>query len=219
MKRVGQIANVCRRRAMCSFPKDENSKFKYWEHEYEARNARKGTTNPYYRLYESMAKQSSKLSHVDDEGRARMVDVSGKQETRRTALATARIRLGAEAFSLVRANAVKKGDVLSVSQLAGVMGAKRTSDLIPLCHPIALTSVDMRLKLSEDNDSVLVECEARCDGKTGVEMEALVGASVAALTVYDMCKAVDKGIVIEEVRLARKTGGKSGDYVASDDKK
>ena len=165
-------------------------------------------------LVETGARRSSGaggLSHVDSDGKARMVDVSAKRATARTAVAAATVELGAEAFALVRANAMAKGDVLAVSQLAGVMGAKRTSDLIPLCHPLPLDQVDVRLTLEEPS-RVKVLCTARTTGRTGVEMEALTGASVAALAVYDMCKAVTKGIVIEDVKLVSKTGGKSGDY-------
>lgn len=153
--------------------------------------------------------EDSSLSHVDQDGKAKMVDVSGKIPSQREAIAKAKIVVGAQAFQLVEAQEMKKGDVLTVSQLAGIMGAKRTSDLIPLCHPIALSSVNVRLQLRRDDFSVEVTCIAKCQGQTGVEMEALTGASIAALTVYDMCKAVSKEMVIKEVYLAKKSGGKS----------
>lgn len=155
---------------------------------------------------------SSDLSHVDTDGKASMVDVGKKKETRRSALASASIRIGRETFELVKANQMKKGDVLTVSQLAGIMGAKQTSSLIPLCHPLLIDKVGVELKLNEDCCSVDILCEVNVCGKTGVEMEALTGASVAALTVYDMCKAVTKDMVIGEVKLVKKSGGKSGDF-------
>jgi len=218
--------HICRHhrtRCYSDFPKDDHSKFKYWEQEYSA--ARKNDDvaederddDAYHSMYEGKAKGALLLSHVDSEGRAKMVDVSHKSDTVRTAVARARVELGREAFDLVRNNAVAKGDVLSVAQISGIMGAKKTSDLIPLCHPLPLSSVDVTLKLDEEAAAVEVECEARCTGKTGVEMEAMVGASVAALAVYDMCKAVDKGITIREVKLVRKSGGKSGVYEAKVD--
>jgi len=143
-----------------------------------------------------------------------MVDVSAKRETRRRAVASARVRIGARAFQLVKQNGLSKGDVLTVSEIAGVMGVKRTSDLIPLCH--SLSGVDLaRVEASldeNDGESVLLKCEVSVQGRTGVEMEALTGVSTAALTVYDMCKAVNKEIVIEGIRLEMKTGGESGDF-------
>ena len=148
------------------------------------------------------------LTHVDRDGRARMVDVGGKRETRRVAVATARVVLGSGVTRLVTENV--KGDVLTVAELAGVMAAKATAALIPLCHPVALTHVDVRLAVR--GDGVDVSATAVAYGRTGVEMEALVAASVAALTVYDMCKAASHDIVITDVRLERKTGGRSGEY-------
>lgn len=218
-RRIYNVMVMMRRKFSSSdFSQDENSSLKYWESEYNAkRNDSEEDKDPYYAMYEknaAAADAAATLSHVDSNGKAKMVDVSGKSETTRAAVAGARVRLGRTAFDLVRTNAVAKGDVLTVSQLAGIMGAKRTSDLIPLCHPLPLSSVDVRLRLEDADASISIECEAKCVGRTGVEMEAMVGASVAALTVYDMCKAVDKGIVIEEVRLLKKTGGKSGEYVA-----
>ncbi|XP_059095284.1 cyclic pyranopterin monophosphate synthase-like [Tigriopus californicus] len=151
----------------------------------------------------------SNLSHIDAEGKAKMVDVSAKPPSQREAVAKAKIVVGAQAFQLVEAQEMKKGDVLTVSQLAGIMGAKRTGDLIPLCHPVALSSVNVKLQLQREDFSVEITCVAKCQGQTGVEMEALTGATIAALTVYDMCKAVSKQMVIQEVYLAKKTGGKS----------
>ena len=142
------------------------------------------------------------LSHVDDAGRARMVDVGGKPEQRRTAKAAGRIDLAGETVSLIRDNQIKKGDVLTVAQVAGIQAAKKTPGLIPLCHPLTLDKVDVVLRLVEGG--VEAESEVRCIGRTGVEMEALTAVSVALLTVYDMCKAVDKGMVIRDVRLVEK---------------
>jgi len=152
-----------------------------------------------------------RLSHVDRSGRPRMVDVSAKPDTARRAVAEALVALSQETLSLVIDGRNAKGDVLTVAELAGVMGAKRTSDLIPLCHPIPLTHVDVAIRL-RGRDAAVVTCSARCVGQTGVEMEAMTGACVAALTLYDMCKALDRGIVVESVRLIEKSGGKSGPY-------
>jgi cyclic pyranopterin phosphate synthase len=143
-----------------------------------------------------------KLSHIDAAGKARMVDVGGKAVERRMARAAGRIRLSTEARRQIKANAMKKGDVLSVAQVAGIQAAKRTSDLIPLCHPLLLDHIAVRLSLT--GTGVSAESEISCAGRTGVEMEALAAVSVALLTVYDMCKAVDKGMVIEDVRLLEK---------------
>lgn len=154
----------------------------------------------------------AELTHFNDAGRARMVDVSGKDETLRTAVAGATVRLSGETFALVAAGKMKKGDVLAVAQVAGIMAAKKTSELIPMCHPITLTGVDIDFALDAAAGTVAVTATARCKGETGVEMEALTAASAAALTIYDMCKAVQRDIVITDVRLLKKTGGKSGDY-------
>ena len=143
------------------------------------------------------------LTHVDEEGRARMVDVGAKPEVRRRAVAAGRIDLAPDTVARIRANEMKKGDVLTVAQVAGIQAAKRCADLIPLCHPLPLTSVDVRLEL--DDRGVAVSGTAACTGRTGVEMEALTGVSVALLTVYDMCKAVDKGMVLRDIRLVEKT--------------
>ena len=145
----------------------------------------------------------SELSHVDESGKARMVDVSQKKDQLRTAIARGFIRLGAETVQLIRENQVKKGDVLTVAQIAGIQGGKKTSELIPLCHPLPITKIDVLTKLEENG--VTVTSEARCIGQTGVEMEALTAVSVALLTIYDMCKAVDKEMVIGEVKLLEKT--------------
>ena len=154
----------------------------------------------------------SDFTHFDDAGNARMVDVGQKPPTRRTATAAARVLVNEATFALIRDGGVKKGDVLSVAQLAGVMGAKRTPDLIPLCHPLALDSIDVALTLDESHLSVEILATVSCTGRTGVEMEALTAAATAALTVYDMCKAVQRDMVITDIRLVEKTGGVHGDY-------
>lgn len=151
------------------------------------------------------------FTHFDDEGRARMVYVGEKTETHRMARAMARVLVNEETFRLIKTGEMKKGDVLTVAQIAGIMGAKRTPDLIPMCHPLFLTGITLSLKLNEELCSVDIISEIKCDGKTGVEMEALTASSVAALTVYDMCKAVQKDICITEIRLLEKTGGTHGD--------
>ena len=151
------------------------------------------------------------LSHLDDEGRARMVDVGDKSVTDREAMARGDVSLQPETLRLIKEGLMKKGDVLTIAQLAGIMGAKRTSDLIPLCHPLPLDQVNVDLELDESNSRIAITATARTSAKTGVEMEALTAVSVAALTVYDMCKSVDRGIRIENVRLVRKRGGQSGD--------
>lgn len=151
-----------------------------------------------------------RLSHVDDAGRARMVDVSAKPDTRREAAARGRIVMRRETLALIAQHGLPKGDVLAVAQIAGVMAAKRTHDLIPMCHPLALTGISVELRADEQHSCVEIEATVRTTGKTGVEMEALTAVTVAALTVYDMCKAADRGMRIEQVRLVRKSGGKSG---------
>ena len=152
------------------------------------------------------------LTHLDDTGAARMVDVGGKAATAREATATGRITLSPAALALVNDAAAKKGDVLAVARIAGIMGAKRTADLIPLCHPLPLTKVSVDLR--PDTDGITVTAIAATEGKTGVEMEALTACSVALLTVYDMVKAVDREMVIDGVRLLAKSGGRSGDWTA-----
>ncbi|HEU4700697.1 MAG TPA: cyclic pyranopterin monophosphate synthase MoaC [Gemmatimonadales bacterium] len=156
--------------------------------------------------------ETGRLTHLDAEGRARMVDVSEKPVTARTAIAEGAVRMSREAYALVAAHGVKKGDVLAVAELAGVMGAKRTGELIPLCHPLALDQVEVRARLDAALPGVRLEATARTSGRTGVEMEALTAVTIAALTVYDMVKAVDRAMSIEAVRLVAKTGGTRGDW-------
>ncbi len=154
------------------------------------------------------------LTHFNGQGRARMVDVSDKEETLRTAEAEAFVALAPETLAMIREGSLRKGDVLAVAQVAGIMAAKRTGDLIPMCHPLRLTGVDIDFALQEEPAGVAIRSFVKCRGETGVEMEALTAVSAAALTVYDMCKAVQKDMTIEGIRLVRKTGGKSGDYTA-----
>jgi cyclic pyranopterin phosphate synthase len=154
------------------------------------------------------------FTHFDAEGKAVMVDVSDKEVTERVAEARGSVVMQPATLQMIRDGGVKKGDVLSVARLAGIMGAKRTPDLIPLCHPLALTSVKVDLTLDEERSAVDITATCKLKGRTGVEMEALTAVAVAALTVYDMCKAVDRGMRITEVRLTRKDGGKSGRYEA-----
>ena len=156
----------------------------------------------------------SALTHFDSEGNARMVDVSEKSETERVATAKGAVLMSPETLRLIRSGGVKKGDVLSVAQLAGIMGAKRTPDLIPLCHPLSLSSVTVELSLNEAKSAVEITATCKLKGRTGVEMEALTAVSVAALTVYDMVKAADKGLRITDIRLTHKSGGKSGTFEA-----
>ncbi|MBC6416867.1 MAG: cyclic pyranopterin monophosphate synthase MoaC [Rhodospirillales bacterium] len=154
----------------------------------------------------------SGFTHFDEAGRAAMVDVGTKAETERTATARGEVTMAAETFELVAAGCMGKGDVLGVARLAGIMAAKRTPELIPLCHPLALTSIKVDLNLDEARKAVLIEARCKLKGRTGVEMEALTAVSVAALTIYDMCKAVDRGMIIGAVRLIEKSGGKSGHF-------
>lgn len=157
-------------------------------------------------------KSKPRLTHLDAAGNARMVDVSDKDVTARIATAKGTIRMAPATLALIREGGFKKGDVLSIARLAGIMGAKRTSELIPLCHPLALTSVKVDLAVSSKGDGIDITATCKIDAKTGIEMEALTAVSVAALTVYDMCKAVDRGMVIGDIRLVHKSGGKSGTY-------
>lgn len=152
------------------------------------------------------------FTHFNDQGRARMVDVGAKEPTRRTAAAGVRVLVSRETFDLIRSGGVKKGDVLTVAQIAGIMGAKRTPELIPMCHPVQVDGIDLALALDEERCSVEITATVSCAGRTGVEMEALTAASTAALTVYDMCKAVQRDMVITDLRLLSKTGGVHGDY-------
>jgi cyclic pyranopterin phosphate synthase len=157
----------------------------------------------------------SDLSHFDESGASRMVDVGAKPVTVRAARASARVRMLADTVRLIRDRKLAKGDVLEVARLAGIQAAKRTWELIPLCHPLPLDGVDVRLEFDGD-DGVRIEVTARATARTGVEMEALTAASVAALTIYDMCKSVDRGITIEQIRLEEKLGGKSGHFTRND---
>jgi len=154
----------------------------------------------------------TQMTHLDDQGQARMVDVGAKGESEREAVAASRVRMRSETLALLRAGDLPKGDVLGTARVAGIMAAKRTSDLIPLCHPLLLTHVGIEFTFGEEFPSVEITATVRCRGRTGVEMEALTAASVAALTIYDMAKAVERGMVIEGIRLLEKRGGKSGEW-------
>jgi cyclic pyranopterin phosphate synthase len=156
---------------------------------------------------------TAEFTHLDESGRARMVDVSDKDVTRREATARAIVLMERSTAELIASGGVKKGDVLAVAQVAGVMAAKRTPDLIPLCHPLPISGVDMAFDLDVENARLEIRATVRVTSRTGVEMEALTAASVAALTVYDMCKAVDRGMTISEVQLLHKAGGKSGEFI------
>jgi len=155
----------------------------------------------------------SELTHLDEHGRARMVDVGAKAETERVATARAEVRMEPTTLALIQSGGVPKGDVIGVARVAGIMAAKKTGELIPLCHPLPITSASVDFRFDETGSRVLIEARVATVGKTGVEMEALTACSVAALTIYDMAKAVDKAMVVGAVRLVRKTGGKSGTYV------
>ena len=155
------------------------------------------------------------FTHFNEQGRAKMVDVGEKPVTVRTAVAAARVLVNEQTFALIRSGGMKKGDVLTVAQIAGVMGAKRTPELIPMCHPILIDGIDLKLSLDETRCSVEIRASVSCAGRTGVEMEALTAAATAALTVYDMCKAVQKDMVVTDLRLLRKSGGVHGDFERS----
>ena len=157
----------------------------------------------------------SGFTHFDEQGNARMVDVGGKEVTERVATAQGSVLMQPATIALIRQGGIKKGDVLSVARLAGIMGAKRTPDLIPLCHPLSLSSVTVDLSVDEARNAVDITATCKLSGKTGVEMEALTAVSIAALTVYDMCKAVDKAMRLTDIRLTHKGGGKSGTYEGS----
>ena len=159
----------------------------------------------------------SEFSHFDDKGRARMVDVSSKSVTERTAVAAGRIYIKNEIMELIKSGGVKKGDVLGTAQIGGIMGAKRVPDIIPMCHPVIISGVDIDLRLDEERSCVEISASVSCTGQTGVEMEALTAVSIAALTVYDMCKAIQKDMVISDIRLLKKTGGKSGEYFGGEE--
>lgn len=153
------------------------------------------------------------FTHFDERGSARMVNVGDKSETKRVAVAAGRVLVNRKTFDLIRSGGVRKGDVLTVAQVAGIMGAKRTPELVPMCHPVMLSGVDLALYLNEEMLSVEIEATTSCTGQTGVEMEALTAVAAAALTVYDMCKAVQRDMVIDDIRLMKKSGGQSGDFV------
>lgn len=153
------------------------------------------------------------FSHFDEDGNAVMVDVSGKEITQRRALAEGKIRVSREVFEAIAGRKVKKGDVLTVAQVAGIMGTKRTAELIPMCHLLNLTNSEVRFEMNSEELEIKAFCQVKTEGKTGVEMEALTGVSTALLTIYDMCKAIDKRMVIEEIHLCEKSGGKSGTFM------
>ena len=157
-----------------------------------------------------------RLTHIDGQGVARMVDVGNKPDNERIAVAAGVVYMKPETLDLIKRGAIKKGDVLTIARIAGVMGAKRTSELIPLCHPLPLTHIDVDTELDDDNHAVLIRATAKTRGKTGVEMEALTAVNVAALTIYDMAKAVDREMRISDIRLLEKRGGVHGDYVAEE---
>ena len=158
------------------------------------------------------------FTHFNEQGRAKMVDVGEKPVSDRTAVAAARVLVNEHTFELIKSGGMKKGDVLTVAQIAGVMGAKRTPDIIPMCHPILIDGINLRLTLDDERKSVEIEASVSCGGKTGVEMEALTAVSTAALTVYDMCKAVQKDMVITDIRLLKKAGGVHGDFERGEDR-
>lgn len=153
-----------------------------------------------------------KLTHFDDEGRSRMVDVSNKKITRREAVARGSVFMKPETLRLIKDHGISKGDVLGVSKIAGIMGAKRTSEIIPMCHPLSIDAIDIKFNMDEKKNRIDIEARVRVEAKTGIEMEAMTAVAVSALTIYDMCKAVDKGIVISDICLIEKRGGKSGEY-------
>ncbi len=155
----------------------------------------------------------SKLTHIDDKGQVKMVDVSDKDVTSRQARATASIKMSSEAFALVQSGEHKKGDVIATAKIAGIMAAKKTADIIPMCHPLNLSSVKIEIKPDEQNSTYIIYATCKLNAQTGVEMEALHAATTAALTIYDMCKAVDKNMLIEDIHLLEKSGGKSGNFV------
>ncbi len=159
----------------------------------------------------------NKLTHVDESGAARMVDVSEKAVTKRLARAGATVRMRPDVLAAILDNQVKKGDVLAAARIAGIMAAKQTSSLIPLCHPLAITRAEVNFTPDEAASAIHVEAAVQCDGKTGVEMEAMTAASVACLTIYDMVKAMQRDVVISDIRLLEKSGGKSGHYMAEDE--
>ena len=158
----------------------------------------------------------AKLSHLDEQGRARMVDVSEKEVTSRIAIARGTVHMRPQTLALILADKIEKGDVFSVARVAGIMAAKKTSELIPMCHPLNITSVAIELSAMENPPCVNIQATVRVSGKTGVEMEAMTAVAVAALTIYDMCKAVDREMTVGEIRLAKKSGGKSGTFIRNE---
>lgn len=162
---------------------------------------------------EKSKRRGDELTHLDEKGRARMVDVSSKRVTARTAVAQASVVMDKATLDLVLASGIEKGDVLGTARIAGIMAAKKTSELIPMCHPIAITSVEMDFEVDRKRSSIKAVATARTRDRTGIEMEALTAAAVAVLTIYDMCKAVDRGMTITEVQLLKKSGGKSGTFL------
>ena len=158
------------------------------------------------------------FTHFNEQGRAKMVNVGEKPISERTAVAAGSVLVNENTFALIRSGGMKKGDVLTTAQIAGIMGAKRTSEVIPMCHPVAVNGINLALSLNKERYAVEITAEVSCDGRTGVEMEALTAVSIAALTVYDMCKAVQKDMVITDIRLLRKTGGVHGDFIREDGK-
>lgn len=153
------------------------------------------------------------FTHFNESGKAKMVEVGEKQDTKRVAIARGTIKMNIKTLKMITQGEMKKGDVLSVAQVAGIMGAKKTSEIIPMCHNIFITGADIKFEVDEENNAIHIETEVKTTGKTGIEMEALSAVSITALTIYDMCKAVDKDMVIENIRLVKKTGGKSGEYI------
>ncbi|MEW6188823.1 MAG: cyclic pyranopterin monophosphate synthase MoaC [Actinomycetota bacterium] len=153
------------------------------------------------------------FTHFDEHGRARMVDVGEKEPTVREAIARGRVKMSPETLKLIKTGGIKKGDVLAVAQVAGIMAAKRTSELIPMCHPLQITAVDINFSMNDEYSTVEIEAVVKTRDRTGVEMEALVAVFAAALTIYDMCKAVDRAITLTDIRLVKKTGGKSGTFL------
>ena len=176
-----------------------------------------GFENPYKRTPMTTPSEQQSLTHLDEQGRARMVDVGEKDVTSRVAVARGYVSILPETARLIREGLMKKGDVLTIAQVAGIMGAKKTSELIPLCHPLPIDKVDVDLDLDEERSRINITATASTTARTGVEMEAMTAVSVAALTLYDMCKAVDRGIRIEGLRLVSKRGGRSGDIVLEDE--
>ncbi len=156
---------------------------------------------------------SNKLSHFDDQGNAVMVDVSGKEDTSRTAIAKGIIKVSKDVMDAIISKGIKKGDVLGVAQIAGIMAVKKTWELIPLCHPLMLQKCNIDFEIDKDKNEVTAICTVKVEGKTGVEMEALMGVNIALLTIYDMCKAIDKSMVMTDIHLVKKSGGKSGTFV------